>query len=177
MAKHVTVIGGGIVGVCAALALQREGHDVVIVERDGPGENCSFGNAGIICGRDSSIPLPSPGVVRDVPAMLFDREGALVIRWRYLLSIMPWLIGFLKSSTPERQLAGARAMYALLDGTTGAYDRIAAGSPAAALIRKNGYMTVYESESGFAGDSRERDMLRDLGCRLGEGWGQWWGQA
>ena len=168
MAKHVTVIGGGIVGVCAALALQREGHDVVIVERDGPGENCSFGNAGIICGRDSSIPLPSPGVIRDVPAMLFDREGALVIRWRYLLSIMPWLIGFLKSSTPERQLAGARAMYALLDGTTGAYDRIAAGSPAAALIRKNGYMTVYESESGFAGDSRERGMLRDLGCPMSE---------
>jgi len=168
MAKHVTVIGAGIVGVCAALALQRDGHDVVIVERDGPGENCSFGNAGIICGRDSAIPLPSPGIIRDVPGMLMDREGALVIRWRYLLSIMPWLIGFLKSSTSERQMAGARAMYALLDGNTGAYDRITAGSSAARLIRKNGYMIVHGSDAAFEGESRERRILRDLGCPLEE---------
>ncbi len=168
MAKHVTVIGGGIVGVCAALALQRDGHDVVIVERDGPGENCSFGNAGIICGRDSSIPMPSPGVLRDVPKMLFDPDGALVVRWRYLFAVMPWLVGFLRSSTAERQMAGARAMYALLDGTGAAYDRLAAGSPAAGLIRKNGYMTIYESDASFEGDGRERGMLTELGCPLEE---------
>lgn len=168
MAKHVTVIGAGIVGVCAALALQREGHDVVIVERDGPGENCSFGNAGIICGRDSAIPLPSPGIIRDVPGMLMDRDGALVIRWRYLLKLMPWLIGFLRSSTPERQMAGARAMYALLDGNTGAYDALTAGSPAASLIRKNGYMIVHSTDAAFEGEARERGILRDLGCPLEE---------
>jgi glycine/D-amino acid oxidase-like deaminating enzyme len=168
MAKHVTVIGGGIVGVCAALALQRDGHDVVIVERDGPGENCSFGNAGIICGKDSAIPLPSPGVIRDVPGMLLDRDGALVIRWRYLLRVMPWLIGFLKSSTPERQMAGARAMYALLDGTTTAFDRITAGSASAGLIRKNGYMLVHTSDEAFEGEARERRILRELGCPVEE---------
>jgi D-amino-acid dehydrogenase len=168
MAKHVTVIGGGIVGVCAALALQRDGHDVVIVERDGPGENCSFGNAGIICGRDSALPMPSPGIIRDVPGMLMDREGALVIRWRYLLKIMPWLIGFLKSSTPERQMAGARAMYALLDGNTTAYDRITAGSAAARLIRKNGYMIVHGSDAAFEDEARDRRILGELGCPLEE---------
>lgn len=168
MAKHVTVIGGGIVGVCAGLALQRDGHDVVIVERDGPGENCSFGNAGIICGKDSAIPMPSPGIIRDVPGMLMDRDGALVIRWRYLLKIMPWLIGFLKSSTPERQMAGARAMYALLDGNTTAYDRLTAGSPAARLIRKNGYMIVHGSDAAFEDEEGDRAKLRDLGCPLEE---------
>lgn len=169
MGRHVTVIGAGIVGVCAGLALLRDGHDVTIVERDGPGENCSFGNAGIICSRDSSLPMPSPGIIRDVPKMLLDPEGALVIRWRYLLNIMPWLIGFLRSATPERQMAGARAMYALLHGTPQAYDRIVApGSQAGGLIRKNGYMTVYETDAGFDGDTRERRILAELGCPLEE---------
>jgi len=59
-------------------------------------------------------------------------------------------------------------MYALLDGTTGAYDSLIAGSSAARLIRKNGYMTVYESDAAFAGDARERGILRDLGCPLEE---------
>ncbi len=30
----------------AAAFLQREGHDVTVVDRVGPGEGCSFGNAG-----------------------------------------------------------------------------------------------------------------------------------
>ena len=37
MAKSVTVIGAGIVGVCCALHLQREGFKVRLVEKGEPG--------------------------------------------------------------------------------------------------------------------------------------------
>ena len=37
MAKHVIVIGAGIVGVSTAIWLRRFGQDVTIVDRDGPG--------------------------------------------------------------------------------------------------------------------------------------------
>ena len=46
--KHVIVIGAGIVGVCVALSLRREGFAVTLIDRQGPGEGTSFGNAAVI---------------------------------------------------------------------------------------------------------------------------------
>ena len=38
MTKRVAVLGGGIVGVCAALEAQKAGFDVVLIDRKSPGE-------------------------------------------------------------------------------------------------------------------------------------------
>ena len=46
--RHVAVIGAGIVGVCTALYLQRDGHRVTLIDRLGPGEGTSKGNAAVI---------------------------------------------------------------------------------------------------------------------------------
>ncbi|MDE2965770.1 MAG: FAD-dependent oxidoreductase, partial [Acidobacteriota bacterium] len=35
---RIAVVGGGIVGVCCALYLQRDGHSVAIIDPGGPGE-------------------------------------------------------------------------------------------------------------------------------------------
>ena len=44
----VMVIGAGTVGVCTALYLQRDGHEVTLVDPIDPGTGCSYGNAGVI---------------------------------------------------------------------------------------------------------------------------------
>ena len=165
---RVTVVGAGIVGVCAGLALLRDGHDVTIVDRDGPGENCSFGNAGMICGTGSALPLPSPGVVRDAPRMLTDRRRSLTIRWSHLPTLAPWLIAFLKASNGARRMANARAFHALLDGTTAAYDTLARSGPAAGLIRKRGMLIAYGSERGYDRAAGDRALLRELGVEAAE---------
>jgi len=164
----VTIIGAGTVGVCAGLYLQRDGYDVTIVDRVEPGMSCSFGNAGIICTTDSALPLPSPGVIRDIPKMLSNPRGSLIIRWRYLWRLMPWLIAFLRSSSHERRMAGARALYDLLSGSTTAYDVLAEDSAAAPYIRRRGMLTVFETDQGFGEDAEERRLLRELGTKLEE---------
>src|SRR5258705_737975 len=57
-AKRVGVIGAGMVGVCTASWLQRDGHSVFLVEAGEPGRGASFGNAG--CFNGSSV---TPGAV------------------------------------------------------------------------------------------------------------------
>ncbi len=42
------VLGAGMVGVGAALALQERGWSVLLVDRNNPGSETSYGNAGII---------------------------------------------------------------------------------------------------------------------------------
>jgi hypothetical protein len=48
MASSVLVLGAGMVGTCTALHLQQRGVDVVLVDRRAPGQETSFGNAGLI---------------------------------------------------------------------------------------------------------------------------------
>ncbi len=164
----VTIIGAGIVGVCAGLFLQRDGLTVTIVDRVAPGMSCSFGNAGIICSTDAAIPLPSFGVLRDLPHMLFDASSPLIMRWRYLPRLAPWLFHFMRAAPHGRRMAGARALYDLLAGNTTAYDVLTADSSVAPLIRRNGMLLVYETDEGFAGGARERGILTKMGATLEE---------
>src|SRR5215204_3226220 len=116
MKKTIGVIGAGMVGVAAASFLQREGHDVVLVEPGNPGEGTSFGNAGCLNG-SSVVPMSMPGTLASVPRYLFDPMGPLSIRWRYLPAVAPWLWQFVRAGTPERVAAQAKALRGLLSPT------------------------------------------------------------
>lgn len=74
--RHFTVVGAGTAGVCCAFAPLRDGHRVTPVDRDEPGRGCSFGNGGIIQ-IGASVPVSTPGVLRQAPGMLFDPDGPL----------------------------------------------------------------------------------------------------
>lgn len=77
--NNITVLGAGVVGVCCALYLQRDGHRVTLIDRADPGAGCSYGNAGIVQ-IGGCVPIATPGVVRGVPGMLLDPNGPLVIQ-------------------------------------------------------------------------------------------------
>ena len=160
---NVTVVGAGIVGVCCARWLQREGLDVRLVDRGEPGAATSYGNAGIIASVEASIPLPSPALLRAVPGMLLDRQSALAIRWRYLPRLLPWLRHLLAACSAGRQRAGARAMHALLRDTTVSYERLVAGSTAAELVQRTGTIVVFDSERAFESARADHRILQELG--------------
>ena len=70
------VVGAGMVGTCCALYLQKEGFDVTLVDRGGPGEEASFGNLGGF-GVASCPPAAMPGILRKAPGMLLDADAPL----------------------------------------------------------------------------------------------------
>ena len=89
-ASHAVVVGAGIIGVCCALQLQREGWAVTLFDRRGPGEGASYGNGAVLtC--EAVVPVQTPGILRRVPGMLLDPRGPLTVRWSYLPSLLPWL--------------------------------------------------------------------------------------
>ncbi len=59
MAADVIVLGAGIIGVSVAVQLARRGKSVVLLDRRGPGEETSFGNAGLIQ-REGVVPYGFP---------------------------------------------------------------------------------------------------------------------
>ena len=163
--RRALVIGAGIVGTCSALYLQREGFQVTLVDRDGPGEGCSSGNAGGL-GIASFIPLAMPGTLRKVPAMLFDPDSALNIRLSHLPKALPWLVRFALASRRKRVEEISDALSAALAGLFEAYETLLAETDASDLVRREGKLYVYESEASFAGGQYSLDLRRKRGIEV-----------
>ncbi len=167
-ARHVTVVGAGIVGVACARFLQRAGFEVTVIDRGAPGMGTSFGNLGMLCDLGHALPLPSTALLAAVPRMLFDANAPLVIRWRYLPRLAPWLVRFAANAPAATRMRNARALASLLEDTRGAYRRLTGGSPAERYIRHSGSLTVYRSARRFEEGAPERARLRSLGAQVDE---------
>ena len=154
---RVVVIGAGIIGVCAALQLQRAGAHTVILDRQAPGEGASFGNASIL-GDATVVPVATPGVLRGLPRMLLDSTGPLALRWSYLPKLWPWLVRFLAAARPREVERISKALADLLDGSLAAYDPLLQEAGAPDVIRKTGWLTLYETERGFRRDAASRAL-------------------
>jgi glycine/D-amino acid oxidase-like deaminating enzyme len=166
-AKRVGVIGGGIVGVCAASWLQRDGHSVFLIERDEPGRGASFGNAG--CFNGSSVtPVAMPGVARNVPRWLFDPLAPLALRWSYLPTVAPWLLRFVRAGTPEKARAAARALRPLVGPTLEALKPLVAAAGAEDLVHRLGHLYVYRSDESLQRDRFAWDLRRENGVAVDE---------
>jgi D-amino-acid dehydrogenase len=163
----VVVIGGGIVGICAASWLQREEREVLVIDPGEPGMGASFGNGGMFSA-SSIIPVAMPGVIRKVPGWLMDSEGPLTIRWSYLPRLMPWLAHFVAASKPERVEAQARALRRLLEGSLENYGPLVRAAEAQELVRHEGMLYLYASEASWRGDARAMDIRRRNGVAIEE---------
>jgi len=167
----VLVIGAGVVGMACARALQRDGHEVCVVDPEPPGSRCSYGSAGVIA-TDHVLPLARPAVLRRVPRMLLARRGPLYLKAARVPALLPWLGRFAAACWPPRVARGIRAMAALTGAALPAWERELDASDARDLLVARGMYTVYRSAAAFRDDAAERAIARELGvawrCLSGE---------
>jgi len=165
--KTVVVIGGGIIGMATALSLARQGHRVTVVDPRPPGHGASCGNAAIIANYQC-VPLGTPAVIRRVPSMLLDADSPLVISWKYLPKLAPWLARFAWASRPTRVAAIADALAALQHNADPDYRPLLEMADAEKLVVRNGSLLLYGSAESYARARPEIDLRRRHGFPLEE---------
>ncbi len=158
---EVLVIGGGIVGVCAAYFLAQRGAKVVLLERDEICSGASYGNAGLVV-PSHSIPLPAPGVVAKGLRWLLNPESPFYIRPRLDLTLLSWLWRFWRSCTEEHVRTSLPSLCTLQQASLALFAQFAAEGLPFGWQRK-GTMTVYNTEQGFEDGVREVELLRQHG--------------
>ena len=94
--KHCIIIGGGIIGLCSAYYLQKEGHQVTIVDQSNMDAGASYVNAGYIS-PSHIIPLSAPGVMKQGLKWMFNSSSPLYIKPRLDLDFLKWTWAFNKS--------------------------------------------------------------------------------
>ena len=148
MERRVVVIGAGVVGLSAALALQMRGMAVTVLDREGPAAGASAGNAGAFAFTDI-LPLASPGILRRAPKWLLDPLGPLSVPPAYAARIAPWMWRFWRACSPANVARSTAAQTALMDLSRAELDGFLAATGTAGMLRRDGNLQVYESEAEF----------------------------
>ncbi|MCK8785858.1 FAD-binding oxidoreductase [Roseomonas sp. NAR14] len=142
MQADVVVLGGGIVGVSAAVHLQKRGRQVALLDRRAPGEETSFGNAGLIQ-RECVFPRAFPREVFDLARIA--RNGS--IDAYYHLSALPALAGplyrYWRESAPDRYAEIVLHYSRLIATCTDEHLALAGEAGAMDLLRHTGWMQLH----------------------------------
>src|SRR5262249_35157980 len=93
MTEDVLIIGGGVIGVCAAYYLAERGRQVTLIERGDIAAGSSYGNAGLIV-PSHSAPLPTPGALTSGLRWMLDPESPFYIKPRLNADLLSWLLKF-----------------------------------------------------------------------------------
>ena len=96
MAKHIIIIGGGIVGVSCAYFLHKAGHQVTIIDQSKMSDGASYVNAGYMS-PSHLIPLAAPGVMKQGVKWMFNKKSPLYIKPRLNADFLKWSLAFNKS--------------------------------------------------------------------------------
>lgn len=160
--SDVTIIGGGIVGICIAIALQDDGHSVEIVEREQPGGGASFGNCGLLAVGEV-VPISKPGTLRKIPGWLRDPEGPLFVRPQALVRELPWLLRFLWSGRSRRATEVAGILASLSRHADADYRALLGRAGLSADLVPAENLIVFHSRADYEKDRFTWDLRRDLG--------------
>ncbi len=166
MRSDVVVLGAGIVGVSIALHLQKRGRQVTLIDRRKPGEETSFGNAGLIQ-REGVYPYGFP---HDFGALLryaLNNTTDAHYHLSALPRIAPFLFQYWMHSRPQRHEAIARLYAPLIERSVTEHMAIAEEAGALHLIRPNGWIKVYRTQKAMDGEVKDaEETRRDFGVNF-----------
>lgn len=166
--QTVCVIGGGLLGLFSALTLQEQGKQVHLIEREEVGgrQGASFGN-GCWINPGAIMPISVPGLWREVPGYLIDPDGPFTVRWKYLPSLVGWLLRFIWAGRNWKNIEEQiKQRLPLLDNAVAEYKLRANQAGVEHLIRSNGTMYIYRDRNELEADNRAWELRRRHNIRV-----------
>ena len=164
MAKSVIVVGGGVIGLCAAWYALKAGHRVTLLER-GPGpdhDSCSLGNAGMIV-PSHIVPLAAPGVIAMGLRMLPDPESPFAVRPRLSRELIDWGVKFLRASTEAHVDRAAPLLRDLNLRSRALYEALSDELPGGFGLEKRGLLMLCRTAHALEEERALADRANALG--------------
>jgi D-amino-acid dehydrogenase len=159
MRADVVVLGAGIVGVSVAVHLQKRGFAVALVDRRGPGEETSFGNAGLIQS-EGIFPYGFPHDFGALVRYAMNNTTDAHYHLRALPKLAPFLARYWLASRPTRHAAIARCYAPLIQRSVPEHLALAEEAGAMDLIRRRGWIKLFRTAAPFDIALQEAEALR-----------------
>ncbi len=159
---HVVIVGGGVIGVCTAYYLWKEGIQTAVLDQGEIGEGCSFGNAGLVC-PSHFIPLAAPGVLSQGLRWMLNSRSPFYIKPRLNRDLISWLWNFRAASEPRRCDAAMPVMRDLHLASLGLFRELTESKVVDAGFVNNGLLMLFNSPRGREEELRVAEKAHRLG--------------
>lgn len=159
--SRVVVVGGGIIGLCAAYSLRQRGWDVTVLDAGKPGGAASSGNAGWIVPALSG-PVPVRGLVKTSLTWMLRGDSPLYIKPRLDPALVRWLALFWRRCNARDYAAGLAATMELNRRTMPLFDELRANGVDFEM-HADGLLMVYRSVAEMEHDRSGLELLSPFG--------------
>ena len=151
MRKDAIVLGAGMVGVSAALHLQKRGRSVVLIDKhNAAGEETSYGNAGLIESA-SVFPYMFPRDLGQILRTALGLSPAVRYAAADLPQFLPWLVRYYLASSPRRALQSALAELPLIRRSRQEHEALVAAIVSFAIVTPQRIFLLHPIDAAVAG--------------------------
>lgn len=167
MSKNVIVIGGGIIGLCAAYYLNKEGHQVTVVDQSKMNAGASYVNAGYLS-PSHLIPLSAPGVMKQGLKWMFDKSSPLYIKPRLNADLLKWAWAFNKSCNKRHVQKSAPVIRDISVLSQELYEEIKKGDDFSYHYDKKGLFMLCQTEQMLEKEIKLANLAKEHGLEARE---------
>src|SRR6056297_63515 len=168
MGKNIVIVGGGIVGLCSAYFLQREGHEVTVIDKSDITSGASFVNAGYLT-PSHVIPLASPGMIAQGIKMMFNSASPFYMKPRLDWDVMKWSWYFHKSSTKEKVEKAIPVIKEINIISRELFADIkASGDLGSFQLERKGLLMLYQTDAAYEHEAEVAKKAAFLGLEVNE---------
>lgn len=143
----IIVLGAGIVGVSTAVHLAQRGLQTVLIDRRDPGEETSFGNAGLIQ-REGVMPYHFPLEISELARHGLNQSVDSHYHLSSLLQVAPFLAKYWWNSLPARYKQIVDVYSKLIEHSVSEHAKLIEAAGAEEFVKKDGWVRAFRSQKG-----------------------------
>ncbi len=160
---RVLVLGSGVIGTSVAWYLARDGHDVVVVDRQpGAGLETSYANAGEVS-PGYSAPWAGPGVPVKAIKWLLMQHSPLVVRPMLDLAMWRWGLATLRNCTAERYRINKGRMVRLAEYSRDCLEALRQDTGIRYDERMQGTLQLFRTQKQLDATAKDIEILQQHG--------------
>ena len=148
MRYDVIVVGAGIVGTSIAWHLQKNNAQVLLLDKKLPGEETSYGNAGIIT-REAVNTKPFPRSAKEIFSVLPNNRTDIRYRWLAIYGFQRPLFQYWLHSSPKNVEVIDKEWATLIEHCTNEHEPMIKAAGAEALVSKIGWIELHRHSIDF----------------------------
>jgi D-amino-acid dehydrogenase len=161
----VIIIGAGLMGVASAYYLSKQGHEVLVVDRQAsPAQETSFGSACVLH-PSQAAPWNHPGIAWQVLKWMGKEDSPFLLRAKAIPSLVCWGLAFIKQSSPENFKANLQLNTALANYNLECMQELLAEHPIDYAATRVGSLKVFEHEQDLEKDVAAMQLFQELGVQ------------
>ncbi len=163
MAKHVVVVGAGVIGLCTAYYCAQRGWRVTLIERHPQRrDGSSFGNAGMIV-PSHFVPLAAPGMVALGLKWMWNPASPFYVKPRLSWDLIDWGLKFWRAATPQHVRRAAPLLRDLSLASRECFEQLAASPGIDFGLVKKGMLLLCKTAHALDEEAGTAKLARELG--------------